>query len=251
MSASDTSPRTVGPRAQDAGGAGPLFEFAGVEVERGDLNILQVTHLTIPPTGVTALTGPSGAGKSTLLRLCNRLEVPTRGIVRFRAHDLGAIDPLQLRRRVGMVFQRSTLFAGTVRDNLEVAAPDAGASAYIEALARAGLDADLLDRPGAALSGGEAQRACIARALLTEPEALLLDEPTSALDGRARKNFEDLAAGLARHGIPLVWVTHDLEQLWRVADRVVVVEAGRVAYEGSLHGLSGDRRLMTLLTGEA
>ena len=174
------------------------------------------------------VAGASGAGKSTLLRLCNRLEVPTSGTVSYRGHDLQDVDPLDLRRRVGMVFQRAVLFAGTVRDNLEVATPGLDEAGYAEALERVSLDGSFLERQAATLSGGEAQRMCLARTLLTGPETLLLDEPTSALNAEPKLAFERLTQELAEQGVTVLWVTHDLEQLRRLGGRAIYLEGGRV-----------------------
>jgi len=173
--------------------------------------------------------GPSGAGKSMLLRLLNRLEVPTAGTVAFRGRPVADLDPLALRRQVGMVFQRPAPFPGSVRDNLLVADPDATEEELLAALDEAGLAARFLDRSADELSGGEAQRMCLARTLVTRPAALLMDEPTSALDPDVRQRLERTARRLADDGRPLVWVTHDLDQCDRLADDVVVIVAGRVA----------------------
>lgn len=183
----------------------------------------------IPNAGVTALLGPSGAGKSTMLRCCNRLEVPTEGVVRFRGDDIAQVDVLRLRRRVAMVFQRPTPFPGTCRDNLLVAQPaltDPEARALLE---RVQLDPEFLDRPATELSGGEAQRLCLARSLAVEPEVVLMDEVTSSVDPAAKRAIEALARGLADGGIPIVWVTHDLAQARRLADTTIVVTQGHLA----------------------
>jgi putative ABC transport system ATP-binding protein len=127
-----------------------------------------------------------------------------------------------------MVFQQPTPFGGTVRDNLRVAAPDAGEEAMAAALARAGLAAGFLDRQAHELSGGESQRACLARTLMAGPEVLLMDEPTSALDAAARSGLERLARELCDGGVPVLWVTHDLAQAGRIADAVVEMDEGRV-----------------------
>ena len=162
----------------------------------------------------------------------DRLEVPTSGVVRFHGRDVAGIDPLQLRRQVGMVFQRPTLFPGTVRDNLLVAAPDASDDDLGSALERVGLDVRLLGRVGDDLSGGEAQRACLARTLLARPEVLLMDEVTSSLDPRGARLLEDRTLDLARSGVPVIWVTHDLDQARRLADHVLVMTAGRITWAG-------------------
>ena len=206
-----------------------LFDFEAVEVELGGRTVLQLDALSIGAEGITVLAGPSGAGKSTLLRLCNRLEAPTAGTVRFRGDDVATLDPLAHRRRVGMVFQRPATFPGTVRDNLLVACRDADDDLHAEVLARAGLDPGFLDRRADDLSGGEAQRVCLARTLATRPEVLLLDEPTSALDPAPARHLEQLARSLADDGVPMVWVSHDLAQGRRLADEVLVLDGGRVA----------------------
>ncbi len=210
-----------------------LFTFDGVRVDGpGGRTLVECLDGALPDGGVTVIAGPSGSGKSTLLRLCNRLVVPSRGRVLFRGDDLAGLDPLRLRRRVGMVFQRPTPFAGTVADNLRVAEPDLDDASAVAALERADLDGSFLDRDAGELSGGEAQRMCLTRTLVTGPEVLLMDEPTSALDPRSSKVLEELARGLADSGVSVLWVSHDLEQLRRLATWVVVLEAGRIAKQG-------------------
>jgi putative ABC transport system ATP-binding protein len=189
---------------------------------------LRVDRLCLREGGITVLSGPSGAGKSTLLRLCNRLDVPDEGVVRFRGTDLAELDVRALRRRVGMVFQRPTLFPGTVADNLRVARPDATREELVAALRGADLAESFLDRTGDDLSGGEAQRACLARTLLTEPEVLLLDEPTSSLDPEATAHLERSVRDLVAGGLSALWVSHDPAQAHRLVDRRVVLAAGRV-----------------------
>ncbi len=191
----------------------------------------------MPGTCVTVLVGPSGSGKSTLLRLCNRLELPSGGRVLFRGADVDGLDPLALRRRVGMVFQRPTPFPGTVRENLCVAEPELAEDAARFALDQVGLGPDFLDRVATELSGGEAQRVCLARTLVTRPEVVLMDEVTSSVDPAARFGLEDLAGSLAVGGVPVLWVTHDLAQMRRIADHVVVVIDGHIAHGSPLRAL--------------
>ncbi|MGZ4529188.1 MAG: ABC transporter ATP-binding protein [Mycobacterium sp.] len=204
-----------------------MFEFLDVVVERQRVRALDGLTAAIPARGVTAVFGPSGSGKSTLLRLCNRLEVPTSGTVSFYGKDVAGMDPLWLRRRVGMCFQRPTPFPGTVADNLRVADPDASDARMRENLVRVGLTGSWLDRDAAALSGGEAQRMCLARTLMAQPQVLLLDEPTSAVDAEAAGVIERAVRDLAADGIPALWVTHDSAQVERAADRVLQIERGR------------------------
>ena len=182
----------------------------------------------IPDSGVSAIAGPSGAGKSSLLRCCNRLEAPRSGVVRYRGEDVAARDPLAHRREVAMVFQKPVLFPGSVADNLRVAQPDAGDERIAELLSRAALGRGFAGRDAAALSGGEGQRVCLARALATDPHVLLMDEPTSSLDQETTVVLEQLMRDLAAGGVPVVLVTHGEDQIDRVADRVVRVDNGRV-----------------------
>ena len=204
-----------------------MFEFLDVVVERQRVRALDGLTAAIPARGVTAVFGPSGSGKSTLLRLCNRLEVPTSGTVSFYGKYVAGIDPLWLRRRVGMCFQRPTPFPGTVADNLRVADPDASDARMRENLVRVGLAGSWLDRDATALSGGEAQRMCLARTLMAQPQVLLLDEPTSAVDAEAAGVIERAVRDLAADGIPALWVTHDSAQVERAVDRVLQIERGR------------------------
>ena len=120
------------------------FEFKQVSVRRADRLVLDEVSARIPAAGITVVSGPSGAGKTTLLRLCNRLDIPDAGRVWYRGQPLDELDPLALRRRVGMVFQRPTPFPGSVADNLAVAHPDAGAEEMTAALTRVALDPGLL-----------------------------------------------------------------------------------------------------------
>jgi putative ABC transport system ATP-binding protein len=204
------------------------FEFDRVTVVRASRAVLSEVTAQIPAAGITVVSGPSGAGKTTLLRLCNRLEVPDAGTVCYRGQPLDQLDPLVLRRRVGMVFQRPTPFPGSVADNLAVAHPDAAPEELSIALRRVALDPGLLGQEARTLSGGELQRMCLARTLVTGPETLLLDEPTSALDEQPKLVFETTARDLAAQGITLIWVTHDGAQADRVADRIYQLRDGQL-----------------------
>ena len=213
------------------------FELVGVDAGPVGAPVLRSLDLSIPANGVTVLAGPSGAGKSTLLRLLNRLDDPIAGEVRWRGRPLTEWAPNELRRQVAMVFQRPPIFAGTVRDNLAVALPDVDTERAVHALEHVGLGADLLDQDAATLSGGEAQRMCVARALLTDPVVLLADEPTAALDRAARGTVEDLGRLLADSGVAVIWVSHDTDQLRRLADHVIVLAEGSVRAVGHLDEL--------------
>jgi putative ABC transport system ATP-binding protein len=214
--------------SQDPGGALFVFEHLAVSGLDGRWRLRGV-DASIPAVGVTALVGPSGSGKSTLLRCCNRLEVPSEGVVWFRGENLAELDVLRLRRRVAMVFQRPTPFPGTCRDNLRIAQPTLDDNRAGELLARVRLGPEFLDRVATELSGGEAQRLCLARSLAVDPEVVLMDEVTSSVDPAGRHALELLARSLADSGIPIVWVTHDLAQARRLAARTIVIVQGHVA----------------------
>jgi putative ABC transport system ATP-binding protein len=199
--------------------------------------LLQNISIALRAAEVLAVVGPSGAGKSTMLRLVNRLDEPTQGTVFFQGRDYREVPPLSLRRSIGMVMQRAYLFPGTVAENIafgpaqqkKVMPPDQIA----DLLAHVGLEG-YAARDALTLSGGEAQRVAITRALANEPEVLLLDEPTSALDEASRDGVQNLLASLIRErNLTCVWVTHSVEQARTMADRVLALRAGRIEAIGT------------------
>jgi putative ABC transport system ATP-binding protein len=204
------------------------FDFDRVTVVRAGRRVLDEVTASVRAAGITVVSGPSGAGKTTLLRLCNRLEIPDGGMISYHGQPLDELDPLVLRRLVGMVFQRPTPFPGSVAGNLAVARPDAGTTEMSAILERVALDPGLLGQEARTLSGGELQRMCLARTLVTQPETLLLDEPTSALDAQPKQVFETTARHLADQGITIIWVTHDDAQARRVADRIYQLRGGQL-----------------------
>jgi putative ABC transport system ATP-binding protein len=213
------------------------FSLRGVAAGPADELILRDVTVELPNDGITVIVGPSGSGKSTLLRLLNRLDDPVAGEIHWRGRRLDDMAPDELRRQVATVFQRPPLFAGSVLDNFRVASPDIDEARALHVLEHVGLPTDLLHRAAADLSGGEAQRMCVARALLTQPMVVLADEPTAALDSEARRTIEDLARQLADEGTPLIWVSHDTAQLRRLADHVLAIVDGQVAAFGHLADL--------------
>ncbi len=191
--------------------------------------ILRGVDALVPEGKITSVVGPSGAGKSTLLRAVNRLIEPTAGEVYLSGTPTSEIDPLELRRRVGMVFQLPALFGETVDDAVlygaRLAAKKADAGELLEMV---GLDPSLKVRDPQNLSVGQQQRVSVARALALEPELLLMDEPTSSLDEAARYRVEGLIRELnVQSGLSILLVSHDLNQVERVADRVILLVAGK------------------------
>jgi putative ABC transport system ATP-binding protein len=194
---------------------------------------------------VLAVVGSSGAGKSSFLRLLNRLDEPTGGVVLINGRDYREIAARDLRRRVGMVMQMAYLFPGTVATNIAfgpLQRHEVLSAAQIAALlARVGLP-NYEDRDVSNLSGGEAQRVSLARALANSPETLLLDEPTSALDDTSQQAIEELVLSIIRERrMTAVIVTHDTGQAHRIADRTMILEAGRLVRIGPTMEVLRDR----------
>ena len=201
----------------------------------GEAEILRGVTFAVQAGEVFSVVGPSGAGKSTLLRTINRLLEPTAGNIFLDGAPIEEIDPLELRRRIGMVFQLPALFGDTVEDTVLYGVRLAGKCADVERLlGLAGLAPSLASRNPQSLSVGQQQRVSIARALALEPEVLLMDEPTSALDQVARQRIEDLIGQLNKElGLTIVVVSHALDQVERIADRVVLLIDGRSEGEWS------------------
>jgi tungstate transport system ATP-binding protein len=198
-----------------------------VTLEAGGRRLLDGLSFTLEPGGVTALMGPNGAGKSLTLRLVAGLIRPTGGALRWGSQ--AAPPP----GRVALVFQRPVLLRRSVAGNLDHALAVAGHGRAERARRReplldlAGLT-HLADRPARALSGGEAQRLALARALAARPDLLLLDEPSASLDPAATAAIEALVARIAAEGATVLIATHDRGQARRLADRAVFLTAGRV-----------------------
>ncbi len=209
-----------------------VLELQDVGVVRGGTSVLTDVSAVLAAGRCTALVGPSGAGKSTLLRLLDRLVEPTTGRVLLAGRPLPSYDVLALRRRVGLVQQAPMLLGDSVLEDLRVGAPGLAPAQAEVLLVRAGLPGLDLGRATAGLSGGEAQRVCLARALAVGPEVLLLDEPTSALDAVAALAVEQVIRSLVADGLTAVLVSHDLGQARRVADDVVVLRGGQVVETG-------------------
>jgi phosphate transport system ATP-binding protein len=217
----------------------------GLSYWYGDRPALSDVNLELTAGEVLAVIGPSGSGKSTLLRLFNRLHDTTDGrrggTVRLDGADIYApgVDPRTIRRRVGLVLQPAVPFPATVFENVAFGPRAAGRVADLpglveRSLTRAGLWLEVRDRlhdPAAGLTAGQQQRLCVARALATDPEVLLLDEPAVALDPKATHAVEDLIFEL-RGELTLVVVTSNPQQAGRVSDRTAFLSAGRLVEVG-------------------
>ena len=216
-----------------------VIESRGLDVHYGDVQALQDVDLAIPERRVTAIIGPSGCGKSTYLRCINRMndlvEAATiEGELLFDGTDVygDSVDPVALRRRIGMVFQHPNPFPKSIYDNvaygLRVQNRKVTDERVRTALERAALWEevnDQLETSALDLSGGQQQRLCIARAIAVDPDVLLMDEPASALDPIATSKIEDLIEELAED-YTVVIVTHNMQQAARISDRTAVFLTG-------------------------
>ncbi|WP_173442918.1 amino acid ABC transporter ATP-binding protein [Selenomonas ruminantium] len=207
----------------------------------GEVEVLKGVNLHIKPQEVVALIGPSGSGKSTLLRCMNYLEEPTSGKVTVAGTPLdGEANINKVREEVGMVFQRFNLFPHmTALENIMLApmkvkkvSQEEAQKKARELLERVGL-ADKADNYPSQLSGGQQQRVAIARALAMEPKVMLFDEPTSALDPEMVGEVLDVMRSLAKDGMTMAIVTHEMGFAREVADRVLFIDGGGILEQGT------------------
>ena len=216
----------------------PLLHLQDIVVEHARRRILEVPCLDVLPNEVLAVVGPNGAGKSTLLRVIGQLERPSRGRVLFGGRPISG-NPLPFRRRMAFVFQEPLLLDTSVEGNvgsglsLRGVPNDERQRRVEEWTARFGI-AGLRRRTARTLSGGEAQRTSLARAMVLEPEILLLDEPFSSLDAPTRESLiDDLDAVLTTNRVATIFVTHDRTEALRLGDRIAVLMGGTVRQLGT------------------
>jgi ABC-type polar amino acid transport system ATPase subunit len=223
----------------------------GVRIENvtlsfGSHTVLHDISLAVPSSVTTCIIGPSGSGKSTLLRCINLLEEPQSGRIWIGNDEITgpAINVDKVRMRVGMVFQHFNIFGHlNVLDNVTLALRkvrgmnrDAAEQRALQQLKSVGLDGLELRRP-ADMSGGQRQRVAIARALAMDPEIMLFDEATSALDPELVKGVLELMTNLAKSGMTMVVVTHEMRFAREVADQVVFMDQGRIVEQGNPEAL--------------
>ena len=249
QSAVHAAPRAPGPER---------MTLEALSVFYGAKEAVKAVSLPIRQGEVLALIGPSGCGKTTLLRTLNRLTelTPTarrEGYIALDGQDIDLLEVTELRRRVAMVFQQPNPFPMSIFDNVAYALREQGRKRpgksvveplVIDALQRAGLYDEVrddLDRPALRLSGGQQQRLCIARAIATRPEVLLMDEPCSALDPRSTAVIEALIGEL-RRDLAIVIVTHNLQQAYRVGDHVAFMYLGDLVEYGPTAQVFGEPR---------
>ena len=227
---------------QETEGSKPVIEMIHVDKHFGSLHVLKDINLKVRKGEVVVIIGPSGSGKSTLCRTINRLETIDSGEILIDGVriPLEGRELARLRSQVGMVFQSFNLFAHkTILDNVTLGPMDVLKKSKKEAreeamqlLARVGVDSQAAKVP-AQLSGGQQQRVAIARALAMHPKAILFDEPTSALDPEMIGEVLDVMTKLAREGMTMVVVTHEMNFARRVADRVIFMDGGAIIEENT------------------
>jgi ABC-type polar amino acid transport system ATPase subunit len=225
-----------------SGPDGHLVELAGVRKSFGDNLVLDDIDLRIDRGAAVVVAGPSGSGKSTMLRCINGLEPIDEGSIRFdgRTVESTGREIYGIRAQIGMVFQQFNLFPHmSVLENITLAPLEVGDVGRERSERRA---RELLERVGipekahaypADLSGGQQQRVAIARAMAVEPKLMLFDEPTSALDPEMIREVLDVMRDLAREGMTMVVVTHEMGFAREVCDRVVFIDDGRIVEEGT------------------
>jgi len=220
----------------------PMIRMAGVDKHFGELHVLRDINLEVDAGQVVVVLGPSGSGKSTLCRTINRLEPIDSGTIEVDGRTLPAEGKAlaALRADVGMVFQSFNLFAHkTILENVTLAPlkvrrtnKSEAVKAGMALLERVGI-ANQRDKYPAQLSGGQQQRAAIARALAMKPKVMLFDEPTSALDPEMVQEVLDVMTGLAKEGMTMLVVTHEMGFARRAAHRVVFMSDGEIVEDAS------------------
>ena len=220
----------------------PIIELRHVDKHYGDLHVLKDINLTVHKGEVLVVVGPSGSGKSTMCRTVNRLETIDSGEILIEGEPLPqeGRELTRMRAELGMVFQSFNLFAHmSILQNVTLGPievlgmkKDEAEARAMELLARVGVAEQAAKSP-AQLSGGQQQRAAIARSLAMHPKAMMFDEPTSALDPEMINEVLDVMVELARGGMTMVVVTHEMNFARRVADRVVFMADGQIVEEGT------------------
>ncbi len=223
-------------------GAQPVIELRGVDKHYGDLHVLKDINLTVGRGEVVVVIGPSGSGKSTMCRAINRLETIDSGQILIEGKPLPqeGKELTQMRAELGMVFQSFNLFAHmTILENVTLGPievlgmrKDEAEKVAMDLLSRVGV-AEQAKKVPAQLSGGQQQRVAIARSLAMNPKAMLFDEPTSALDPEMINEVLDVMVSLAKKGMTMIVVTHEMNFARRVADRVIFMADGTIVEAGT------------------
>lgn len=209
-----------------------LLEFQNVSFDSEDKTILKNISVSINTGDFISIVGPSGSGKSTFLKLCSHLISPTDGSITYKGKNVTDYNPTELRKSITYCFQTPYLFGDTVMENIKFPfsirniKPDN--KRVDEMFSVFHMSTDFLNKDVKTLSGGEKQRIALIRSLLFKPEILLLDEVTSALDVDNTKIVENVITSLNKEGITVLWITHNLEQSRKFANKLLTIEAGEI-----------------------
>jgi len=224
-----------------------FLEVRSLSKNIGPAEILKGIDLTVERGEILGLIGPTGSGKTTLLRLVNLLDEPSTGSILFDGREVSGRperEKLAARRRMAMVFQKPVMFKARVAENVSFGLKMRGRDdaegmrdRVKEALAAVGLSG-YESRDANTLSGGEMQRIALARAIILQPELLLLDEPTANLDPRSAASIDSLLQSLAGGRTAVILATHNMQQCRKLADRVAVLQAGRLVAVGKINEIT-------------
>jgi ABC-type Fe3+/spermidine/putrescine transport system ATPase subunit len=243
-------------RADGMTGKLPFLEIRALGKSYGKVKILKDIDLTMERGEVLVLIGPTGSGKTTLLRLVNLLEAPSLGCIRFKGQTVTASpekERLLARRSMAMVFQKPVMFKASVEENVSFGLKMRGRMDHgkvLEALAAVGLSG-YEKRDANTLSGGEMQRIALARALVLEPELLLLDEPTANLDPKSAAAIDRLLQGLtAGQKTTVILATHNMREALLLAGKVAVLQAGKLTAVGGPDEIFRSRKVTDPLSYE-
>ncbi len=209
-----------------------IIELEDVSFHSDEKSILENISFNVEKGDFISIIGSSGSGKSTLLKLIGHLISPTDGHIRINEKDIYEYDPVELRKDISYCFQIPSLFGDKVRENIEfpyyIRNLKLDNKRVDELFSMFQMDMDILNQDIKSISGGERQRIALIRSLLFKPEVLLLDEITSALDEKNTRIVEDIIATLNGEGITILWVTHNLEQSRKYANKLLTVEKGKI-----------------------
>lgn len=213
-----------------------MIQFINVSKAYKEHNVIENINLEINKGELVVLIGPSGCGKTTILKMINRLIEPSDGQIRINGTDIEAQDPIELRRNIGYVIQQTGLFIHmTVRENIEIIPRLAKmpvseiVDRTVKLMETVGLPEEFLDRYPNHLSGGQQQRVGVARAFAMNPDIILMDEPFSALDPLTRSQLQDELVSLqSKLHKTIVFVTHDMDEAVKIADRICILQGGRI-----------------------
>ena len=209
-----------------------ILTFDEVSFSADNNDVLKDVSLVIDEGDFISITGPSGSGKSTFLKLCCNLLSPVSGHIIYQDQDVMDYEPTILRQEVAYFFQLPFLFGDTVRENIEYPFKIRNLPAQSDRisilLAAVNLSPDILAKDTKILSGGEKQRLALVRSLLFDPKVLLLDEVTASLDDENTRIVENLIVQLHQKGLTILWVTHNLDQSRRYANKVLTFDGGQI-----------------------